>query len=247
MAVVIRLIAQYAPWLYALCGLGVLLYFRGVLVARRERKQALFTLEREAASSRETRNMVGMFVFLGLAGSVFFVKAALEPRLPQPVEESDEIAVKTVFLITPTSPLPTDTPPPSPTPEPSPTPTRRVIPTLAPSPTPSLAPPPPCSEIARITSPGLGAVLTGRVEIHGTAAAPNFWFYKVEYQREGEPEGSWHSISDVHRNPVTNGLLEVWDTGPFPPGRYRLKLTVVDITGNYPPQNICEVPVGISH
>ncbi len=247
MAVVIRLIAQYAPWLYALCGLGALLYLRGVLLARRERKQALFTLEREAASSRETRSMVGVFVFLSLAGSVFFVKTALEPRLPQPAPEEDEIAVKTVFLITPTNPAPTDTPPPTPTPEPSATPTRRALPTRAPSPTPSLPPPPPCSEIARITSPGVGAVLRGRVEIHGTAAAPNFWFYKVEYHREGEPENAWHSISDVHHNQVRNGLLDVWDTGPFPPGRYRLKLTVVDITGNYPPPNVCEVPVLIAH
>lgn len=247
MADVIQLIVDYALWLYVLCGLGVLVYLRSILMARRERKSALFTLEREAASSRAARSLIGVFVFVGLAGSVFFVEEMLAPRLPEPVEQDDEAAVKTVFLITPTSDVPTATPaPPTSTPEPSPTATRRVFPTRAASPTPTPVPIAACSNIAQITSPRVGAELSGRVEIYGTAAAPDFNFYKVEYHREGEPEDAWHSISDIHKNQVANGLLDVWDVGGFPAGNYRLKLTVVDITGNYPLQNRCEVPVVIS-
>lgn len=90
-------------------------------------------------------------------------------------------------------------------------------------------------------------MLSGQVAIYGTAAAPDFNFYKVEYRREGEPADAWHSISDVHRDQVVNGLLDTWDVSGFPAGNYRLKLTVVDITGNYPLQNRCELPVVISH
>lgn len=248
MADVIQLIVDYALWLYALCGLGVLVYMRSVLRARRERKSALFTLEREAASSRATRSLVGVFVFISLAGSIFFVEEMLAPRLPETVEPNDEAAIKTVFFMTPTSDAPTATPaPPTATPEPSATPTRRVFPTLAPPPTDTPAPMAACSNIAQITSPRVGAVLSGQVSIYGTAAAPDFQFYKIEYHREGEPAEAWHSISEVHRNQVVNGLLDVWDVSGFPAGNYRLKLTVVDITGNYPPQNRCEVPVVIAH
>lgn len=246
MADVIQLVVDYSIWLYVLCGLGVLVYLRSILLARRERNTALFTLEREAASSRAARSLVGMFVFISLAGSVFFVEEMLAPRLPEAVEQDDEAAIKTVFLFTPTSELPTATPlPPTPTLEPSPTATRRAFPTLPP-PTSTPAPVARCSSIARITTPGVGAVLSGHVSIYGTAAASDFNFYKVEYHREGEPEEAWHSISDIHRNQVANGLLDVWNVSGFPPGYYRLKLTVVDITGNYPPQNRCEVAVVIS-
>jgi hypothetical protein len=246
MADVIQLVVDYAIWLYVLCGLGVLVYLRSILLARRERNTALFTLEREAASSRATRSLVGVFVFISLAGSVFFVEEMLAPRLPAAVEQNDEAAIKTVFLITPTSDTSAATAvPPTPSPEPSPTATRRVFPTLAP-PTATPAPVARCSNIARITSPGVGAVLSGQVSIYGTAAASDFNFYKIEYHREGEPKDAWHSISDIHKNQVANGLLDVWDVSGFPAGNYRLKLTVVDITGNYPPPNRCEVPVVIS-
>lgn len=246
MADVIQLIVDYAIWLYVLCGLGVLVYLRSVLLARRERNTALFTLEREAASSRAARSLVGVFVFIGLAGSVLFVEEMLAPRLPRAEEQDDEAAVKTVFFITPASEAPTATPaPPTPTPAPSPTATHRILPTQPP-PTATSAPMAACSNIAQITSPRVGAVLSGQVQIYGTAAAPDFNFYKIEYHREGEPADAWHSISDIHRNPVVNGLLDVWNVGGFPAGNYRLKLTVVDVTGNYPPQNRCEVPVVIS-
>ncbi len=246
MADVIKLIVDYAIWLYVLCGLGALVYLRSILMARRERKTALFTLEREAASSRAARSLVGVFAFISLAGSVFFVEEMLAPRLPETVEQDDETVVNTVFLITPTSDAPTVTPvPPTPTSEPSPTATRRAFPTRATPPTPTPAPMAACSNIAQITSPRIGEALSGQVSIFGTAAAPDFNFYKVEYHREGEPQDAWHSLSDIHKNQVVNGLLDTWDVSAFPPGNYRLKLTVVDITGNYPLQNRCEVPVVI--
>lgn len=252
MADIIQLIVDYSVWLYALCGLGILVYFRSVLRARGERKASLFTLEREAASSRAARGLAGMFLFLGLAGSVFFVEEMVAPRIPEPLESEEESAVQTVFLITPTSndaAVPTASPtlpPPTDTPAPAATATRVIVPTTPPTPEPTAPPVAACSAVAQITSPGVGAVLSGEVGVYGTAAAPDFNFYKVEYHREGEPDDAWHSLSDVHPQQVVNGLLDVWNVGGFPAGRYRLKLTVVDVTGNYPPNYRCEVPVNVS-
>ena len=208
----------------------------------------MFYLEREVASSRPVRRLVGVFVFISLAGSIFFVEEMLAPRLPNAVEQDDEAAIKTVFLMTPTSDVPTTTPAPSTaTPEPSPTTTHRVFPTLAPplTATPALLMAV-CSDMAQITTPRVGAVLSGQISIYGTATASDFQFYKIEYHRQGEPDDAWHSISDIHRTQVVNGLLDVWDVSGFPAGNYRLKLTVVDVTGNYPPQNRCEVAIVVS-
>ena len=43
-----------------------------------------------------------------------------------------------------------------------------------------------------------------------------------------------HIASDVHRTAVVNGALDVWDTTGIPDGTYTLRLTVVDIRGNFP-------------
>ncbi len=73
----------------------------------------------------------------------------------------------------------------------------------------------------------------GTVWIMGTASIENFQFYKVEIGW-GEAPVEWFSIDDVHRRPVVNDVLEVWNSGAFPEGIYQLRLTVVDNTGNYP-------------
>jgi hypothetical protein len=45
----------------------------------------------------------------------------------------------------------------------------------------------------------------------------------------------------VYQTPVVSGELGTINTAAFAPGDYWLRLTVVDITGNYPPQ--CTVHV----
>lgn len=81
------------------------------------------------------------------------------------------------------------------------------------------------------------------MSIVGTANVPRFQFYKVEFASAQSPE-KWNSISpELHKQPVEAGTLEVWNTDLLPEGGYILRLTVVDITGNYPTP--CEVPVTI--
>ena len=245
MQVLVKLIVDYALWLYSLCAVGVLFFLRIVFKTRQERSQALFTLEKEAASSGSGRATLGMLVFLLAIGGIYWVESYLAPQMDwsPPTEEE---AINPVLLLSPT-PLASPTPTLAPTATPTPRPTQRPQPpaTATPTPTPPPPPPPACPDsIPKITYPSPNAALHGTVEIRGSAAAPDFQFYKVEYG-VGEEPTAWHSISEVHRQPVTEGVLDVWNTDVLPEGGYRLKLTIVDITGNYPPHYICEIPVVI--
>jgi len=78
----------------------------------------------------------------------------------------------------------------------------------------------------------MGAKVEGRVEIRGTADIEDFWFYKVEFAA-GDSPSEWAYLGGG-REPVSDGLLFVWDVSGLPAGGYTLRLTVVDRTGNYP-------------
>lgn len=93
-----------------------------------------------------------------------------------------------------------------------------------------------CAGVA-ITSPrDSGDPVRGKVSINGSASIANFQFYKVEFAPGNNPaDTSFHNMAaDVHRSAITNGLLDVWDTTGLPDGPYTLRLTVVDIRGNFP-------------
>ncbi len=132
--------------------------------------------------------------------------------------------------------------PPTPTPTPvateTPTPTPALpAPTPTATPTPALLPQCPNPK-ARLTYPTVDAVLTGAVRIRGSAAIANFAYYKLEVRAEGAPE--W-SLLQRFEEPVTEGVLALWDTSSLSPGTYWLRLVVVDTTGNYPEP--CQVRV----
>jgi len=91
----------------------------------------------------------------------------------------------------------------------------------------------------QLTFPTVNAVITGTVQIMGSANIENFQFYKLEFG-VGDNPPQWSFILS-NNTPVVNGPLGVWDTSPLPAGNYKLRLVVVDVTGNYPPP--CEVPV----
>jgi hypothetical protein len=104
--------------------------------------------------------------------------------------------------------------------------------------------PPSCPHVeARITSPGVNAVLRGVVQIRGTADIRYFQFYKVELGA-GDKPWTWSVIGDdVVRKRVVDDVLVTWDTSKMPPGVYTLQLTVVDVIGNYP--SPCKVKVSV--
>ncbi|MBC7250317.1 MAG: hypothetical protein H5T62_08525 [Anaerolineae bacterium] len=138
--------------------------------------------------------------------------------------------------------LPTFTPTPVVTPTPTATPTpAQPTPTVVPTPTP--LPTPNCPHpLAHLTAPLVGATVQGEVELYGTAAIANFDYYKIEFRSDEATE--WAFIARYDQ-PVTDGLLAVWDTSNLPAGRYWVRLVVVDVIGNY--FDPCAVPVQVVH
>ncbi len=243
MRVLLELVASYARWIYLACALGAMWYLRVVYLARKERRAALFALEKEAA-----RNQVysaagaAMALVLVLSGT-YFASTKLVEIVPEPAEAPILGTPTAVLLATPTpTPLPTDTPTPTPTPTKV---RRRPTPRVAPppTPTPSVRPPDCPDPRVVITSPGVGAVLTGPTEIVGTAQHENFQYYKLEFGIGPNPE-QW-SYFDGRETQVVNGVLGVFNATAVPNGTYTIRLMVVDRTGNYPMP--CQVTVTVQH
>lgn len=255
-----RLLGPYVVWLYPIGVMVLLVYLRSWLIASRDLRASLFTLEREMAAARMRQAAMGSFSVFGALMGLFFAQFYLGRTIdlnelirPTP---TPEFIPTSLFVSTPapgtpgtpdafeeTTPAPTSTRRPTPRPitlipSPTLTPTEEVTATPA-------APPAACPDAnAQILQPGQGAQIRGRVDIRGTASIPNFQFYKVELGL-GEHPSRWTTIADVHRSPVTNGLLEVWDTSDLPTGSYTLRLVVVDASGNYP--DPCQVLIYVTH
>lgn len=96
---------------------------------------------------------------------------------------------------------------------------------------------------ARLTAPRVGQVIQGQVEVSGTAKIDGFDYYKFEYRRALDSTETWHWIASFE-TPVEDGLLGTWDVSGLPPDFYILRLTVVNVEGNYP-YLPCEVTVQI--
>jgi hypothetical protein len=245
-ALLLTLIEQHTIWLYGACLLAILYFIRSYWVAHRQRENTVFTIEKEIAAHREGRAMSGVGAVLGIAVVITGIKYYVVPTVdvasmarPTPTLT---IPVPTTAVViatrTPTPEPEATTPKPDVTPTPSPT--ESAAPTnTPPPPAPACADPNVC-----ITSPGMGATVSGMVAIVGTADHPQFQFYKVEYG-QGEQPGAWHVINDVHRSPVHGGVLEQLNAGALPNGVYWVRLVVVDQSGNFPPP--CQVRIVVQN
>jgi len=107
----------------------------------------------------------------------------------------------------------------------------------------ALAAPPAQGDLAVITSPQNNAIVRGQVSIQGSAAHPQFQFYKVEYAREPVTGENFVIIGAIHEEQVVDGQLEVWDTTQVPDGSYTVRLRVVRLDGNYGEYSVVQVVV----
>lgn len=243
-AFLLNIIENYTTWIYVGCGLVVLAYLRAYLRARSARANTIFTIERELAAHQEGRAMSSIGTVLGLVVIVVALRYYIVPVL-----QIDALVepTPTVLLTVPTREptiTPTLEPTPSATPTGRPRATRRPAEATA-TPTQPPPPPPPCPDPnVRITSPGMGARVNGRVPVRGSALNDRFQFYKVELG-VGESPDAWHSLGPISKSPVNSGVLEEFDSTSVPNGTYWLRLTVVDITGNYPTP--CDVRVVVQN
>jgi hypothetical protein len=92
---------------------------------------------------------------------------------------------------------------------------------------PGLAAPLPQARSA-ISYPTNGLVLSGVVDIIGTATHPNMYSYQLRYAAGPEPTGGsqWVDFAVVQATQVDNGVLASWDTTSVPDGQYTLALAV---------------------
>ena len=234
MTILVTLVADYAVWLYLFLGLVAVLFVRAHLIARRERDNSIFALEREAASGRMAQAMMGFLAMLALIGGVFYVSQTLVEEIPS----SEVTPTATLLAVLPSSPTP---PPLLPTPTPTDTPRPRpTLPPQVPLETTLVPTPPPVAGGApancpnpgvNIAQPGSGATVSGVIQIVGTANLPDFWYYKFEFMGAGF--GDWTFIQRFD-TAINSGVLGAWDTRSVPPGDYQFRLVVVDKTGNYP-------------
>jgi len=85
---------------------------------------------------------------------------------------------------------------------------------------------------AHIDQPAGRAVLSGLVEIRGTALLDNstplsFQYYRLEYNRIDDTSRSPSLVgSSIHEVQVRSGLLDTWDTTQVPNGTYLVRLQV---------------------
>ena len=236
MAVIIDLIREFSPWIYGACAVAALWYLRVVILARNERRYAVFALEREQAFNRVYGAWGAAITIALIMGAVYLLSTvvfkAVEPQLTADQSTPTPIVVAAFGTpsATPTLPVPDIAP--------TSTATKRPLPTARPSPTPGTAEPtespvrrPQCpSAQAVIAQPGIGQVFSGPAAITGTATHDNFAYYKLEYGAGANP-AVWSYFAGGEA-PVVNGRLGTLNV--LPPGTYSIRIVVVDASGNFP-------------
>lgn len=240
MAIIVDFIRQYASWVYGACALAALWYLRVVILARRDRRNAVFTLERETALNQVYGAWTAAIGLLAVMGLIYLLSTVVSDAVRPLIEENPLTTVVPAESLaegepsaTPTLPLPEITPTHTATLRPRPT--ARPQPTLAPLDTPTPAPQRPSCPDPRavITAPGLNAQVSGMVPILGNATHEAFTYYKLEYGAGANPN-VW-SYFDGGERPVQGGQLGTLNAGALAPGTYSIRVVVVDTSGNFPP------------
>lgn len=263
MGVVFQVVATYAPYIYLACGLVALYQLYRLWQVRGERRQAVFSLEREKA----VRDLSGIFsvamVLLVVMGVTYFAASTIpravesapapEPTLPA------QFSVAVIPTTTPLSVTPSATPTGTTTPTPEPptpdplqaTQTSEALANATPTPEPPPEPQPqqgssPVCPDPRsvIAAPGNGAVVSGVFNLVGTATHEQFNYYKVEFAPGADAQEGFTYLADG-RGQVFDGTLASINSRGFANGPWTFQLTVVDQTGNFPPP--CRVTLNIGN
>jgi hypothetical protein len=254
MGIVIQSVANYAPWIYAICGMVALYQLYKIWLVREERKQAVFSLEREKAI-RDTYSIFAVALILLLVmGFTYFMSTTLAEAVEPLVAEALAPTPALPFVPTPTNtPLPvtptatwTVTPPPVVANEPTPILDQGVTTPTPPPPTPApVVQAPVCPDNrSLLLRPGQNEVVRGQVNVIGTATHESFQYYKIEYAPGAGASEGFNYIGGGN-SPVVNNFLTSIDTAALGNGAWTIRLIVVDQTGNFPPP--CQVTITVQN
>jgi hypothetical protein len=161
-----------------------------------------------------------------------------------PTEHSDRVGVTRPWDVLPATIVTTVQPGPTATSTPGPSPTATVAPTHTPIPTrpmEALAPLPEPTRApvdvplaAQIRSPVMNQAISDRIAVVGSAGAPAFQSYVLEY-RLMSGGGRGIMVRQVRGAlPVFDDQLDEWDTTRAPNGTYEIHLTVMSASGARP-------------
>lgn len=226
--------ARYAPWLYAAIGLAMLWAARAYWLAEQAVRQSQYGLQRERAAEARALALSLLLIAVSGLGLVILFSQAITPGLAA------------LRFNTPTPALVLVTTVPTATPavsillpgQPSPTPSGSA------TPAPTITPVPPAGSGCRvasatISSPIAGAVISGQVDVRGSANIPDFAFYVLEISTVGD---NWLNLYTDDK-PVQDGLLGRWNASLYPPGEYAFRMIVYDARGAFPEP--CTIPITI--
>lgn len=107
MASLIALIGQFAPYIYAVCGLTALFQMYRAWQVRQERRQDVFSYEREKAVRELYSIFFTALILLAVMAAVYFTSTTLKNAVDATLSDDGALSADIIFATTPTSlPLP---------------------------------------------------------------------------------------------------------------------------------------------
>ena len=237
MATIMDFLDSYENLLYGILGLLGLWYLRGYLLANHKLRIGAYIVERETAIRERSVSMSMLVVLAGAVGLVYFSARSILPAIDTILRGSNNPNGHVVMI----TKVPTITP--------------DVVLLL-----PGQATQASTQELgiekrkntqvpiggvgcdntsAVIFSPLPGAVLSGKVDVQGTADIVDFAFFVLEISTLGD---NWLTVhtQDV---PVSSGVLGSWDASLYAQGEHGFRLVVYNAAGAYPIP--CVIPIFI--
>jgi hypothetical protein len=234
---IMNFVESYENLLYGCLGLLALWYLRAYLAASYKLRIGAYIVERETAIREKILSLSMLIVLVGLLGLVYFGARRVLPTLDVILRGPDSLDGNIVMITR----VPTVTP--------------DVVLLLPGQPT-EIA----VEEIdlqkqkntqvpiggvgcentnAVINSPLAGAVLSGSVEVQGTADITDFAFYTLEISTVGDNWLTLHT-QDI---PVSSDILGNWNASAYEEGEYTFRLVVYNAAGAY--AQPCVIPIFI--
>jgi len=230
MEALLQLLKKYEVWIYLLSAVIGLVNLRKLILAYQEWRASLFGIEREKAQQRFSTYLTLFLLVILIAGLEVSLVSFVLPNYPV---EKGLLSTPTLDLnITPTLPPPAGTPAAGSGPGGA---NQTQQPTVVVKLTEGCTP-----GAVEWSSPKVGDVISGKVDLLGTVNIPNLGFYKYEYSQPGTDV--WSTIAAGNKNKI-NDILGSWDTTLLVPGDYLLRLVVADSQNQLLPACVVSVRV----